>query len=122
MHGDSLLHYGLQPFSAASPFHIEAFALLRVVQVAVSLRLNSCTFYTDSRQLALSIQNRTSLHHADWRAYNEIVQLATILAHNRHYRCIFIHREENTQAHQLATLARQSCFQYVGYTYPLFPA
>lgn len=117
---NTLIQYGLQAQHVDSPFHAEAAALLTALHATLNSNIEYCTFYTDCQQLALSIQHPKSLQHADWRAYREVMQIAHILASNRNFHCAYISREENTQPHLLANLARQSNMSYVGHTYPLF--
>lgn len=64
--------------------------------------------------------NSQQVQAADWRAYSQLVQTASVLVTNQNFICAHIHREENCRANNLANLARRMQMSYTGFTYPLF--
>ncbi|XP_078164475.1 uncharacterized protein LOC144559336 [Carex rostrata] len=123
-HDGILIGYELNPFvKATSPFHMETIALLMAIQNAVNWRIEECVFYTDSETLVKLLASDSytqALQAVDWRSYSELMRVVLLLKSNAHYRCVFIPREDNLVAHQLANVARSGQFYYKGYTYPLF--
>ncbi|KAF3341104.1 Reverse transcriptase-like protein [Carex littledalei] len=120
-HDYILVQYGLKYYSALSPFHMEASALLMGMRAAAASGIDSCTFLTDSEQLVRVLNNKQTPVNENLLVRTEITGIYSILSQHSCYKCIHIQREGNKLAHDIANLARTKMFRdHVGFTYPLF--
>lgn len=114
-----LVQYGTRHSLAYSAFQMEALALLIAMQAAQSQQIADCIFYSDSAELVQTVQ-RKNPQSVDWRAHWEVAQVGEIMARVSGYRCVYVNREGNSLAHNLANLARVDTLDIVGFTFPSF--
>lgn len=83
-------------------------------EVAVVLKLNNCSFYSNSQVLVQMVQldRGDNLQAADWHSYSELMRIRNLLRAFQEFECCYLPSEENSKAHILANTARLWQFSY----------
>jgi ribonuclease HI len=116
--GDEMIEYTAQPFLAISALHSEVRAVSLAVQALQSANLNHAVIVTDCKQLSEAISAKDPPINLDWRLYSENFQVWLFVKDNSGISCVFIGREHNIEAHQLANWVRIEQQQLSGNTSP----
>ncbi|XP_078151441.1 uncharacterized protein LOC144546765 [Carex rostrata] len=119
--GQTLLAYKVKHVTAFSPLHAEALGLLQAIKFCIENRWDSCVFASDCSNLVRMVTQPIP-PEADWTASREVGEIWEILRRNENLRCIHISRSHNELADNLANKARRGKIDYLGYTFPIFPA
>lgn len=93
--------------------------MLMAIQASNVLKISNCVFYSDSTELVQALKQHKP-QSVDWRAHWEVSQIAQIMLNVRGYKCVYVNREGNSMAHNLANLARVDNLDIVGFTFPSF--
>ena len=117
---DELILYKSKAVRGCSPLQTEAMALKESIVLAINHGIESCSFFSDCLTLVQVVSSPQPPMDADWRAFDEILEIWKLLQENKLYLCVHVLRCQNNLADDLAKKGRLNGWDHLGHTFPFF--
>ncbi|KAJ3688396.1 hypothetical protein LUZ61_017560 [Rhynchospora tenuis] len=110
---ESLVRFGLGFGVCSSPFQSELQAMQLAIKILRDHQMQGCIFYTDCQLLCRLLNGENVLDAIPWQCFFQAQELTQVFRAN-HFSCVFINRDLNHEAHNLANYARRNRIDFQG--------
>ncbi|KAJ4801544.1 Ribonuclease H-like superfamily protein [Rhynchospora pubera] len=116
----TLVSYGVDSGTVASPFLAELKAMETGVRAVIHSGFDECLFLTDCLHLQQILVGKAPPDSVHWTEFQHTINLLQLFRAQVGFKCQHISRDGNTEAHFLANYARCNAIKVQDFTYPLF--